>query len=387
MTDIDNPKRILILGAGVLGGSVLDFLSQTGRPYVLHVAARDGERTAQRANLTRVAALNLGFTPDVTSSSIDVSDIDATAALIARFKPDIIFNATTLHSWWVITKLPPEAFKRIDAARGGVWTPMHTVLTRRLMTAVREADSDAIVVNASYPDVVNAALSAEGLAPTIGIGNIANTVPVLRLAAARLLGRPVADVDIRIFAHHYFSYRMPSSGSSNGAPYHLSVIVDGRRLGSDEIDDEEVFRTVAGPLKRVRGLAGQAVTASSAVSVLRAFADGGERTVHAPGPLGLVGGYAVRVKPQGLALDLPDGLSFDQAVEINRQCQTFDGIAAVESDGSVRFTPESVAIMRDEIGYDCEVMPLADCEAWADELAARFAAYCRRLGIDEIRAA
>ena len=37
----DHPTRILILGCGVLGGGVLDFLSQSGCGYDIHIAARD----------------------------------------------------------------------------------------------------------------------------------------------------------------------------------------------------------------------------------------------------------------------------------------------------------------------------------------------------------
>lgn len=382
-----NTPRILIFGLGVLGGDVLDFLSQSGRPYELIVATRNEEQASRRINLTRYTAANLGFLPSITFRHADVMDVERTAELIAAVKPDIIFNATTLHSWWVITQLPPQAYKRIDAARGGVWTPMHIVLARKLMQAVRQAGSDAVVVNASYPDVVNAALVAEGLAPTIGIGNIANAVPGIRLAAAHLLDRDPAAVDVRFFAHHYVSYRMPSTGSTEGAPYHLTVYLDGRALGASDIRDEDIFANVAGRFRRVKGLAGQSVTASSATAVLRAFADGGDQVVHAPGPLGLVGGYPVRIAPTGVSIALPEGLSLDQAIAINAAAQKFDGIESVDSDGTVRFTAETAGVLRETIGYDCEAMTLDDSEARAEELAAKFAEFRRQVSLDDTRAA
>lgn len=379
--------RILILGSGVLGGDVLDFLTQSGRPYEIFVGARDEKKASLRVNLARYTALNLGFEPSIEVVPVDVMNVDATSEQIAALQPDLIFNATTLHSWWVITQLPQAAYQRIDRARGGVWTPMHVVLIRRLMQAVRQADSRATVVNSSYPDVVNAALAAEGLAPAVGIGNIANAVPGIRLAAAHLLQAEPASVDVRFFAHHYMSYRMPSTGSSDGAPYHLSIFHEGVEVPSDKLNHEEVFASVAGRFRRVKGLAGQSVTASSATAMLRAIADRVDRVVHAPGPLGLVGGYPVRVTPDGLSIDLPTGLTLDQAVEVNRQCQKYDGIESVDADGTVRFTDESVGVMRDEMGYDCEAMPLADCEAWADELAAKFGEYVERVSKDERLAA
>ncbi|HEV2507874.1 MAG TPA: hypothetical protein VGV39_32705 [Mesorhizobium sp.] len=371
----DHPTRILILGCGVLGGGVLDFLSQSGRDYDIHIAARDSQKVTLRANLARYTAANLGHHASIQVAAVDLMDVEATATYLAALQPDIIFNATTLHSWWVITQLPPAAFQRLDQARGGVWAAMHLVLVRRLMQAVQMAGVHAKVVNASYPDVTNAALAAENIAPLIGIGNIANAVPGIQLAAAHLLSCDVRRVAVRFFAHHFLSYRMPSTGGTDGAPYHLTFYLDGKALPSDAIDHGAVFATVAGRFRRVKGLAGQSVTASSATAVLRTLADGIDRVVHAPGPLGLVGGYPVRISPDGLSVDLPEGLSIDEALAINRACQKFDGIDSVEADGTIRFMADSAAIIREEIGFDCPAVRLADCEEIAHELAARFAEY------------
>lgn len=369
------PARILILGCGVLGGGVLDFLAQSGRDYDIHVAARDSQKVSLRVNLARYTAANLGHHTSIQVAALDLKNVEATATYLAALQPDIIFNATTLHSWWVITQLPQAAFQRLDQARGGVWAAMHLVLVRRLMQAVCMAGIQAKVVNASYPDVVNAALAAEGPTPLIGIGNIANAVPGIQLAAAHLLGCDVRRVGVRFFAHHYLSYRMPSTGGTDGAPYHLTFLRDGEELPADALDHGEVFATVAGRFRRVKGLAGQSVTASSATAVLRTLADGVDRIVHAPGPLGLVGGYPVCLSSEGASIELPQGLSLEQAVAINRACQKFDGIEDVDPDGTIRFTAGSAAIVREEIGFDCPAVRLMDCEGIAAELSAKFSEY------------
>jgi hypothetical protein len=380
-------KKILILGSGILGGAVLDFLAQSGQPYDITVGGRNAEKTWLRINLAKFAATNLGHMPKLSFVEIDVMNVEETASAIETLAPDLIFNATTLHSWWVITQLPAGAYQRIDAARGGVWTPMHLVLTRRLMKAVKLSGVTAHVVNASYPDVVNAALAAEGLAPSIGIGNIANTVPVLRYAAAYILEQDPSAVQIRVFGQHYFSYRMPSSGTAKDIPYHLAIYLYGELQPTDTERDEAIFSTLTGPFKRVRGLAGQSVTATSATRVIRALIDDGTEIVHAPGPLGLVGGYPVQVTQGSLSIALPEGMTLAGAVDINRRCQVLDGIADVGADGSVRYTPESAGILKEELGYDCELMHLDECEERAAELAAKFGEYYRRLGDDRIRAA
>jgi hypothetical protein len=220
----DDETRLLIVGSGVLGGGVLDFLLQSDARLTITVGARNSVQALQRINLARYTAMNLGRTLPVELVAVDLNEIEQTAETIARLKPHLIFNAATLQSWWVITRLSPAAFQRLDAARGGIWTPMHQVLIRKLMKAVRFADSKAIVVNASYPDVVNASLAGEGLAPAVGIGNIANAVPGIRLAAAHMLAVPPSAVDVRFFAQHYVSYRMPTAGSTEGAPLSLECL-------------------------------------------------------------------------------------------------------------------------------------------------------------------
>ncbi len=375
----DDRRTILIVGQGVLASAVLDFLAQSDGRYRVVIAARDLDRLTRRVNLARYTALNLGHAPVLECCAMDLMDGARSAALIASIAPAIIFNATTLHSWWVITQLPPQAFQRLDRAHGGVWTPMHLVLIRRLMQAVRAAGFAGAVVNASYPDVTHAALAAEGLSPLVGIGNVANAVPGLRLAAAHLLQAPLSGIAVRFFAHHFLSYRMPSTGVTDGAPYHLTVYRCGREVALDESDRREIFALVAGRFRRVKGLAGQSVTASSATAVLRALADPADQVVHAPGPRGLVGGYPVRFGEAGIAVDLPTGLSLDAAIEINRRCQRYDGIAEIDAAGTVHFTPEAADILRTELGYDCRQLPLDACEERANELARKFAAYRERI--------
>ncbi|OWV96857.1 hypothetical protein [Rhizobium sp. R693] len=382
----EHRKKILIVGQGVLGGDVLDFLLQSGADIEVAVGARDPDKALHRVNLARYTAMNLGFSNAVDIVPIDLKNVEATAERLLQVKPDIVFNATTLHSWWVITKLPPEAFKRLDEARGGIWTPMHQVLIRRLMKAVRLANSDAVVVNASYPDVVNASLAAEGLAPAVGIGNIANAVPGIRLAAAHMLALPPSAIDIRFFAHHYLSYRMPSTGGTDGAPYHLSVYANGLEVPRDEIDHAALFSLVAGRFRRIKGLAGQSVTASSATAMLLALARRSGDVVHAPGPFGLVGGYPVRVSPDGLLVDLPANLTLDEAIAINRECQRYDGIESVDEDGTVRFTEVAASVLNEVLGYDLQAYRPQECEARAEELAAHFARFARDNGTPDARA-
>jgi hypothetical protein len=115
----------------------------------------------------------------VRFDTIDVFNIDQTAEKLNNFNPNVIFDCTSLQSWYVITTLPEEHYKAIDQARYAPWIPMHCTLTFNIMKAVKQTGLDIKVVNSGFPDVTNCALGKIELAPHIGIGNIDNvSLPV-----------------------------------------------------------------------------------------------------------------------------------------------------------------------------------------------------------------
>ena len=56
---------------------------------------------------------------------------------------------------------------------------------------------------------------------------------------------------------------------------------------------------------------------------------------HAPGVLGLPGGYPICVRRKSIELDLPAGISRDEAVEFNNLWARADGVEGIESDGTL----------------------------------------------------
>lgn len=148
-----------------------------------------------------------------------------------------------------------------------------------------------------------------------------------------------------------------------------------------EIDHDALFKSVASRFRRVKGLAGQSVTASSATAMLLALANPAGHVVHAPGPLGLVGGYPVRIAKAGLLVDLPGKLTLDEAIDINCRCQHYDGIESVDDDGTVRFTDASSEVLHEVLGFDLKSYSPEECEERAAELAAHFAHFARINGM------
>ncbi|ARF58374.1 hypothetical protein [Streptomyces gilvosporeus] len=373
---VDSGKPLIMLvGMGDLSAKVLNLLLSHPATNRIVLAGRDTETIRRRGNLALFTATNLGHHGTVDTVHVDLREVDATAETLARVRPDIIFMGGSLQSWRVITALPKETFEELDEAQFGPWLPMHLTLNHLLMQAVRDSGIDAKVVNAAFPDAVGPVLDKVGLAPTIGVGNVANIVPALTLGSAHLLDAHPADVELRLTAQHYFSHYVPRFGDAGQGAYHLDVAVAGRRA---EIDHGALFAQLDNRLKRLGGVDGQLLTASSAVRVLRGMATDSGVLAHAPAPGGLPGGYPVRIHRDGATLDLPDGLGLHEAIRINEECQQADGIDRIDEDGTVHFTEPEMAIMKRLLGYECQSMKLGDVSEWADELDAKYRAFAAR---------
>ena len=374
-----NSPSIMIIGLGDLGGRVLDSIIRWPNSNCIIVGARNRDAARRRVNLALFSAQQIGFDPIISVETVDLHEIDRTAETIARVKPDIIFNSATLQSWRIITELPPDVFKELDEAQFGPWLPMHLTLMWKLMQAVRRSGIATAVVNSAFPDATNATLARAGLAPACGIGNVANVIPALRNSAASQLKAPVRRVQIRMVAQHYISHAIPRFGSCGDAPAHIQVLLDGEDV-TGKINRHALLLALTGPLKRMGGREGQTLTAASATLLLRAMTTDSGEVVHAPGPNGLPGGYPVRFDGLSPTVVLPNGLSLEDAIKINERGQRADGIESIAADGTVRFTSREMAVMTDMIGYRCEVMPLSECEQWAQELGSKYIVFARKHG-------
>ena len=366
--------RIMLVGNGNLTANLLSLLLLDPRTDRLVLAGRDLDACRRRANLARFAAHNLGSTaaPDVVA--LDLRDVDRTGETLATVKPDIIFMGATLQSWRRITELPKHAFEALDAAQFGPWLPMHLTLNHLLMRAVRQSGLPVRTVNAAFPDAVGPVLAKLGLAPTVGIGNVANIVPALTCSAASLLGVDVERVRIRLVAQHYFSHHVPRFGGAGRGRYALSIRVDGAPHPRPP-PDEAIFAQLAGPLKRLGGVDGQLLTASSAARVVQGLAADVPTEAHAPSPGGLPGGYPVRLDRHGVSVDLDPGMSLEEAVAINEDCQRADGIDTIAEDGTVTFAEPEMAVMTKLMGYRCRTMAVADAAGWAEELGQKYSRF------------
>ncbi len=370
-------STIMIVGIGDLGGHVLEMLVRSPGSRRIITADINEEWGYRKTNIAAFGGAQMGFYPEMEFVKIDLYNIDQTAELITKYHPEIIYSAASQQSWWVINTLPQDVFEELDIARFGPWLPMHLTLVYKLMQAVSQTGLDIKVINSAFPDAVHPVLDKVGLAPTIGIGNVANPVPAIRSSIAYRLNRPVKDVTVFFFGQHYVSHYLPRFGTPGGAPYYLSAMVDGEDI-TDQLDIDAVFADIPTRFRRAGGRDGQILTASSAVGITLAMSNDSGDFMHAPAPNGLPGGYPVQVDKNGGRVILPKGLTMEEAILINEEGQRYDGIDRIDEDGTVHYAEKTMAVMKKLVGYDCSVMKLDESEACSKEIDRKFKEFAAR---------
>jgi hypothetical protein len=365
-------QRIFFLGVGKLGGQILDLLLRLPGKYRFLIGGRNLLLLRQRVNLSIMAAIQLGFFPEVECVPLDLDDVEQTAESIAHFQPDLIFCAATRQPPGGTQGLPPALAQQLAQAPMAPRLPLSLSLVYKLMQAVRLAGNQHAtkVINAIFPDMIHPILQQVNLAPTTGIGDLANNIPAVRLAAARTLNVPLLQVDVSLVMAHWVSYWMSRTDVTN-APYHLAVFVNGENC-TQLVKSGDIFRQLPTTLKRAGGETGLLMTAASAAVVCRALLCKQPTFTHVPGPNGLPGGYPAEVHAQGVDVKLPPDITLETAEQTNKAGLRLDGIEQIETNGTVIFTDEAVMSYKKLLGYECLYLPLIEVEERAQELKMRY---------------
>ena len=375
---------ILIVGCGELGGILLEYLCRVPNIGKIAVADANEDSVKRKVNSALHGAAFMGLYPEITAHTVNLLEQDKTAALLKKIDPCVIFNGTTLQSWWVVNEIPQSLNAKLYRPRVGLggWVPMHLALTAKLMAAVKASGIDTHVVNSSFPDVTNVSLSRVGLAPTVGIGNASLLLPYFQKTAAAMLDIPRCNIRVDFIGHHYHCYNWARSGTGTEAPHYLRIY-DGTRDVTEELGNIKDFvARMARECARPGGRAGQYVVAASCMrNVLDIYFDTNALGM-APGPLGLEGGYPVRLGRKGVELALPKGVSKEQARALMLEAQQFDGVLSVEGNGDIRLTDEVAAMYKEEFLIDWSVITVKDSYEQAMELRKKFSEFLERNGVN-----
>ena len=329
-------------------------------------AARDADAARAVAGQARLIAALSGGPRHIEGARIDLTDIDETAAELARLRPDVIVLTASRLTWWQL----PDRVARVPY---GAWLPLHVTLTRSLMESRALAGLAAPVVALPYPDAVGPVLAGAGLAPELGAGNVLEMAAKLRTCAAEQNHAPLEKVDVRLVAHHAtertaFSafHALGGEGPLTPPPFLARICVD-----DDPLPDETAHAYFTMPYPLPEGRATHLLTAAAAAATVRALLSPRPLRLHAPGPGGRPGGYPVLISRAGVELDLPAGVSEPDAIAINAVAARWDGIERIAPDGTVTFSADAAQEIERSLGLRIKQITIDDHAAVADELAAR----------------
>jgi len=346
-------QSILLIGLGALGSSLLRELVRL-KGVKIYAADINEERGKETVKLIASGAVNAGYKPDVKFLKIDLTDVEETAEKLSELEPRVVCNTTALISWWYPHLLPNELAVKVAKLGPGPWAPGHLALTYCLMQAVKKSGIKTRVVNASYNDVVSPVLSKKDLTPHIGAGNLDLWVPVIREEYAKKLKVPIEEVSVYLVAHHALITDPDST------PYILRVYCRGRNV-TDAISEEE-FRALfprhykiekrwVGPPEQFH------ITMSFIKNILAVYYDENILT-HSPGPLGLPGGYPVKVGYEKVELALPEDIDVNKAIKVNEEAAKHDGVERIKDDGTIVLTDKAYETMNSVFGLDYKEYPL-----------------------------
>lgn len=320
---MNGPGCIMVFGTGAFATRIACDIAATARhPIRLVLAGRDAVRLAWLVTACNARAATFGAEVRAEAMVADLSSAEAVRPVIEAAQPDVVVQGASVQTSSVIARTG-DAWSRLVAEGGLSATAVfQALLSARVGRAIQLAGSRALLVNCCFPDVVNGMLAGLGLPVACGVGNVG----ILSSAFAGALG---PDAGVKVLAHYQTigAWRRPVEERGGFHPPRVW-------LNGAEVPDVHArfagIRLTPEPAIEVSG--------SASVPLLVAMATPGtEIAAHAPGALGLPGGYPVRWRDGALALDLPPGLSRDEAVTWNESFEARNGLL-VSPEGQVTYT-------------------------------------------------
>lgn len=313
----DGGCDLLIIGTGYFSEiMLLDIAATAKAPLRIVVGGRNVSRMQWLVDAGRSRSTIYATDVQYSYVEIDFASAEAIAPVIARLQPRVVVQSASVQSPWKVDIAASDWSHLVAAAGFGITISFHALLAWRTSAALRLENSNAYFVNTCYPDGVNQVLKAADMPLTTGVGNAG-------IFSAMIGGRlPVKQRgDLRVLAHHQHLVQWRKPGvERSGSPVRAWV----GELEIQNVDD--LTRDVQLPYRDLN-----AVSGASATPVLLGLLGLWKGRAHVPGPDGLPGGYPVQVDENGVTLDLPVGISLQDAIAWNRQFEAADGVSITES--------------------------------------------------------
>jgi len=349
---------VMILGLGGVGYETMQNLACDPSVDRLVAADIDAETGRRRLNAARYRGDYHETHPDMEFQAVDLLEIDSAVGALEEAEPDVVTTAVTLLPYGAFEALPSSVTDDlVEFAPNGPGfaciVPGQIPLVHNLMQAIERADIPTPhVINASLPDVINPTLDRIGAGPVAGSGNVAHLVAPIKLICRRQFGVPMEAVDVYLAISQTGVHASFVNCSLRDVPYYLKVLVDGDDV-SDEIDLDVELQRQRLPFPTQPGEEEiSTVTGASSARIASALLNDTGEVLHAPGPNGLEGGFPVRFDRSGAEVVLPDDITREEALEICREGNRFNGIERIDDDGKIVFTETTRDVLEEFLGVD-----------------------------------
>ena len=313
---------IIISGSGAFAARIAFDIAATARdPVSVVIAARNRTRLDWIVTASNARAKIFQSQVKFISHSVDLLLPDAASQLLAQYEPRIFVQAASVQTSSIIAKTGDGWSALVREGGLSATALAQSTISLRVARAITGSGRPCYFINCSFPDVVNEIISTEGHSVLCGLGNVG----ILSSVFAGLL-----DIDqsrIKVLAHYQnlAAFRQSPSDRHGRAP---RVWIDNQEI----INVFDYFHHVKLTPEPVIDISG-----ATGVPLILALSQGHDWSGHLPGPNGLPGGYPVRLKNSKIELDLPTGVSQDDAIEWNRQYELEKGLI-VDQQKRVHFT-------------------------------------------------
>lgn len=369
---------VMIFGLGDLGGWVLEFLARRQGVTTIIGCDKRSDWGSKKITATAVGAGAEGYDKTLKFEECDVFDTDRTAELIGKYQPDFIYSGLTLMSPQLYHYVPDDVNEQIAKIGGSTIMPLHLTLIYKLMQAVRKSGTNPVVLNNSWPDIVNPMLWKAGLGVLVGAGNLDNLVSEIRHKISVKENVPISAVTVYFISEHIINML----GVRTGIPYFLKIMIGDKDVTSrydvaSLISDRHIAHC---PPEWLNFILYPEVAASTVKNIMAVLNDTNEFT-HSPGPNGLIGGYPMRIGAKGVKIELPEGITMEQAIKYNTDAAKLEGVEAIKEDGTLIVTEEAYQITKKLLGLECREIKVADTAEWSKELIQAFKMLSKRCKI------
>ena len=347
---------ILIFGTGAFAARIACDIAATARASVrVTLAGRNRERLDWLVTAGNARAETFGSGARFDAVAADLLQPDAAVPVIEQCRPALVVQAASVQTSAVIATRG-DAWSRLVAEGGLSATAVfQALLSTRVARAIQSTGSGAQLINCCFPDGVNAMIAGLGLPVACGVGNI----QILSSAFGGALGHGGME-RVKVVAHYQCIGAWRKRREERAGSLVPRVWID----GVEECDPLSRFadlRLTPEPAIEISGSAG--------VPLMLAMAAGrGTIHAHAPGPLGLPGGYPIVWRDGVLDLDLPPGITRDEAIAFNLAFEQATGM--VVADGIARYTGRLRDLLHAVSPELAKGFAVKDLEAVHDAMAA-----------------